>query len=395
MLWPLGPRRALCLADGVVDPDAPEPRAARPGDPAPEPGLILPAFADWHFHWVQMGIAGRHLDGAGRARPLLEWLTEVAWPEESRFADSGHTAAALPGALDALAAAGTAAGAAWASPHAGSASAFLSAAPDGFLCGPAVMTAGPPAALARPLGAWLADLDELHRHHGARLVVTPRFALSTDAAGLAALGAFARERGLVVQTHLAENEAEVRVVRARFPGAADYTDVYDRAGLLGPRTLLAHAVHVSDRELAAIAAAGSVVVHCPSSNRALGSGRMPLERLRAAGVRWVLGSDVGAGPALPMLDAMAAAADVHGAADVAVAPSELLHRATLGPAAVFGGASERDVPPALRPGALVVDLPAGLDLSRPDADAWTRALLDDWRARRAIRIRRPVRWPVK
>lgn len=395
MLWPLGPQSALCLADGVVDPACPEPRAARPGDPAPESGLILPAFADWHFHWVQMGIAGRHVDSAGRTRPLLEWLTEVAWPEEARFADPGHSAAALPGALDALAAAGTAAGAAWASPHAGSASVFLSAAPAGFLCGPAVMTAGPPAGLARPLDVWLAELDELHRRHGGRLVVTPRFALSTDAAGLAALGAFARERGLVVQTHLAENEAEVRAVRARFPGASDYTDVYDRAGLLGPRTLLAHAVHVSDRELAAIAAAGSVVVHCPTSNAALGSGRMPLERLRAAGVRWVLGSDVGAGPALPMLDVMAAAADIHAAAGVSVSPSELLHRATLGPAAVLGGRTEDVVPIADRAGALVVDPPPGLDLTRPDADAWTGALLDRLRRRRAVGIRRLVRWPVK
>jgi guanine deaminase len=233
----------------------------------------------------------------------------------------------------------------------------------------------------------MAELEALRARFGTRLVVSPRFALSCDDRTLAALGAFAERHGLLVQTHLGENEDEVAGVRAQFPSARDYLDVYERAGLLGPRTLLGHVIHVSDDELRRIAVAKAVVVHCPTSNRALGSGRMPLERLRDAGVRWVLGSDVGAGPNFCMLDVISEALAQHtGLAPLTAA--ECLHRATLGRAAVAAGRTESNVPCGARPGALVVARPAGLDLHRPDGDAWLEALLDVWRRERTLAVRR-------
>ncbi len=62
-------------------------------------------------------------------------------------------------------------------------------------------------------------------------------------------------------------------------------------GLLGPETVVAHAVHVSDEEIAALAATGAAVAHCPRSNALLGCGVAPLARLRAAGIRVGLGTD--------------------------------------------------------------------------------------------------------
>ena len=62
-------------------------------------------------------------------------------------------------------------------------------------------------------------------------------------------------------------------------------------GLLGPETVVAHAVHVGDDEIAALAATGVAVAHCPRSNALLGCGVAPLARLRAAGVRVGLGTD--------------------------------------------------------------------------------------------------------
>jgi guanine deaminase len=388
VLWPTGPRRVVALADGVVAPELPEPLRARREDPAPVDGLILPAFGDWHFHWVQMGIAGQARPGSGEG--LLEWLRGRAWPAEERFADAARCRVSVPEALRRLQAVGTLAGAAFASPHPHAAEAFLEMAPPGFACGPAVMTAGEPAALLRPLPDVLADLARLHDRFGDRLAVSPRFALSCDEETLLALGRFAAERRLLVQTHLAETADEVEGVGNRFK-ARDYLEVYARAGLVTPRTLLAHAVHVSDDELARIAGAGATVVHCPTSNRALGSGRMPLERLRAAGVRWVLGSDVGAGPELSLLDVIAGALEQHeGRAPVTA--GELLHRATLGRAAIASGATESEGGCGLRPGAIVVTPPDELDLRKPDADAWLGALLAAWRAGRGPVVRRVVAW---
>src|SRR5699024_7638669 len=60
------------------------------------------------------------------------------------------------------------------------------------------------------------------------------------------------------------------------PEALDYLDTYDRAGLLGRRTVLAHNVHPQDRELARMAEVGAVAAHCPTSNSALASGFFPL-----------------------------------------------------------------------------------------------------------------------
>jgi guanine deaminase len=361
--WPLSPTEAVYLDDGVVAPDLPAPRPATEDDPPPARGVVVPAFADWHFHWVQRGIAGRGGD------TLLAWLERTTWPEEKRFADPDVCRREAPDAVAALRGVGTLAGAAYASPHAESAAAFLDAAPRPFVCGPAVMTSGGPSALRRGLTETLHEIELLADRFGARVVVSPRFALSCDDTTLAALGALARRRGLAVQTHLAETGDEVAAVARAFPSARDYLDVYARAGLVGPRTLLGHAIHVSDGELARIAAARAAVVHCPTSNLALGSGRMEIERVRAHGVRWLLGTDVGAGPDLSMLDPIAAALSVHdGFADVTAV--ELFHRATLGPAAVLAGRTEvRQRTCGDRPGALVFpwDGPPPRSGTRPES----------------------------
>ena len=69
-----------------------------------------------------------------------------------------------------------------------------------------------------------------------------------------------------------------------FPEALDYVDVYDRAGGLSERAVLAHAVHLSDRELDRLVESGARVAHCPASNLFLASGVMPLGRYLEAGL---------------------------------------------------------------------------------------------------------------
>src|SRR6187455_2817599 len=143
--WPISPDEAVFMDDAVVAADLPAPRAATRDDPPPVTGLIVPAFADWHFHWVQLGIAGRGGD------QLLAWLERTTWPEEKRFADPAVCRDEAPRAAERLRRAGTLAGASFGSPHAESAAAFLGATGDAFICGPAVMTTGGPSALRRGL----------------------------------------------------------------------------------------------------------------------------------------------------------------------------------------------------------------------------------------------------
>ena len=74
-----------------------------------------------------------------------------------------------------------------------------------------------------------------------------------------------------------------------FPEAADYTDVYDRAGGLTDKAILAHAIHLSDRELGRLVETGAHVAHCPASNLFISSGAMPLARYLEAGLNVGLG----------------------------------------------------------------------------------------------------------
>ena len=136
--------------------------------------------------------------------------------------------------------------------------------------------------------------DLIERWHGAddgRLgyAVTPRFAVSCSAEMLRESASLARETGTWWQTHVSEDPGEIAEVRRLFPEARDYVDVYDRAGGLGERTVLAHAIHLSDRELARLVETGTRVAHCPASNLFIGAGVMPLARYLEAGL-WRSGS---------------------------------------------------------------------------------------------------------
>ena len=126
-------------------------------------------------------------------------------------------------------------------------------------------------------------------------IVTPRFAPSCGAETLRQLGELASREGARVQTHVSENRGECALVKELFPERKDYVDVYDWAGLLGEKTILAHAVHLSEREVQVIAERGAKVSHCPASNSALGSGFCEVRRLLDAGVTVGLGTDVSGG----------------------------------------------------------------------------------------------------
>ena len=127
------------------------------------------------------------------------------------------------------------------------------------------------------------------------------------------------------QTHLAESVDELEAVRRLFPDAVEYLDVYERAGLVRGNAVFAHAIHMDAGAFGRLAAAGAAIACCPSSNAFLGSGAFPLAIARGAGVEIGLGSDVGAGPQLSVLDAAR-----HLAYLGRPSPAEILYRAELG-----------------------------------------------------------------
>ena len=137
-----------------------------------------------------------------------------------------------------------------------------------------------------------------------RPIITPRFVPSCSRGLMRELGSLASSLSLPVQTHLAENLPECSWVRQLEPDCRDYTEVYQRSGLLGPRTILAHCCHLSQEEVEMIRAEGAGVSHCPNSNFSLKSGVCDVRRLQRAGVKVGLGTDCSGGFSPSLLNSM-------------------------------------------------------------------------------------------
>jgi len=168
-----------------------------------------------------------------------------------------------------------------------------------------------------------------------QLAVIPRFALSCSMEMMQASGAFAREHGLWVSTHLAETPEECRVARERF-GTDDYLAVYEQAGLVHERSVFAHCVHLSDGEWDRFASAGAVVAHCPDSNAFLGSGAMPIDAVDARRVPVAMGSDIAAGRSFQVCRALSHAYDNGLRRDHPLSLARLLWLGTRGGALALG-----------------------------------------------------------
>lgn len=307
-----------------------------------ERALIVAGFWDPHVHLPQLAIAGLYNE------PLLSWLERRVYPEEARHKDRDVAAPAAERFFDALLAAGTVGAGIFAAPFLISAETALEEAARRGVpvrCGPSLMDRGEPRELVSDTLYWIAAASELLARFGPAAAIVPRFALTSSAELLAAMGDASRQYRARVLGHISETREEVEAVRAA-TGLGTYVEVYERAGLLGPRTILAHGIYLDEVELGVLAFSKTWIAHAPTSNLALGSGRFPLERARKAGVRWCLCSDVGAGPQLSMLHVIATFLEVHkGAARVDAC--EAFWRATWAGAEALGFGDEHG---ALMPG---------------------------------------------
>ena len=300
--------------------------------------LVMPGFIDTHIHYPQTQVIGSY--GA----QLLDWLNNYTFVEEQKFADPRHCARIAEFFLDELFRCGTTTAMVYCTVHPQSVDAFFAAAESRgarMIAGKVMMDSDAPSALMDDAERGYREsraLIERWRGRG-RLdyAITPRFAVTSSRQQLEAAGALKREfPEAYVQTHLDENKAEIARVAERFPEARNYLDVYDRAGLLGPRSVFGHCIHLQEGEVAALAASRSVAAFCPTSNLFLGSGLFDRERLRRAGVRIALATDVGGGTSYSMLRTAAEAYKVLQLNRQSWPASEAFYQMTLGNARALG-----------------------------------------------------------
>lgn len=204
------------------------------------------------------------------------------------------------------------------------------------MTGPVLLeSAGPDRMARRDRLAWSGDwLASNPPTRGFRPVVGPHSTYLVDPSTLEHGGDLAARHGATVHIHAAETAAEVRDVRERFGRTP--VALLGHLGLLGPSTVLAHGVHLSDEEIDPIVSSGAHVAHCPGSNLKLAAGVARIPELLARGGSVALGTD---GPAssndLDLLGVVRLAALLH--KGVSGDPT-VLDAATVVEMATLGGA---------------------------------------------------------
>ncbi len=296
--------------------------------------ICIPGLIDTHVHLSQYNVRGMH------APHLIQWLEKYIFPEEAKSFNPEYAYQVAQDFFDALIEAGTTTAVLYVSASREATDiAFQVAQEKGIraIIGKVMMDVNSPATLQempeKAMKDSLALYDAWHERSSLLgYIFTPRFAPVCSAGMMREIGKEASRRKAYIQTHLSENLDEIKWVGELFPESKTYTDVYDRAGLLTEKTLLGHCIHLSDEEMAIIKERGAKITHCPDSNFFLKSGAFPWHRTEASGIDFALGSDVGAGTTLSMLEIMKMAIYRQ---EKALSPSEVFYRATVGGARVL------------------------------------------------------------
>jgi guanine deaminase len=318
---------------------------AQPGSLAPDQSwmridhrgrLILPGFIDTHVHSPQLDVIASH------GTELLDWLNTYTFPAEKRYADLVEAETGAARFTDALLAHGTTSAVVFPTVHKVSTDALFAAARERgmrLITGKVLMDRHAPEGLrddAPDFGA-RDCVDLIDRWHGVdRLAyaVTVRFAPTSSPGQLDMAGRLCTSMpGLYMQTHLAENRAEVKWVHELFPDARSYLDVYERAGLLNARAVFAHGIWLDDDDRAVLRDNRAQIAHSPSSNLFLGSGLFDWRAADEAEVRVSIATDVGGGTSLSLQRTIADAYKVQALQGERLTAWRGLHAATLGAAA--------------------------------------------------------------
>ena len=299
---------------------------------------IMPGFIDTHVHYAQTAII------ASYGAQLLDWLEKYTYPAERKFGDPVYAREAADFFLAELLRNGTTSAVVFPTVHKTSVDALFEAALARnmrIVTGKVMMDRNCPDFLRDTAQSSYDDSKALiERWHGrGRLhyAVTPRFAPTSTEAQLQLAGRLAHEHtGLFVQSHVAENRDEVRWAAELFPSARSYLDVYDHYGLLGPRAVYAHCIHLDATDRARMGAGGAVMSFCATSNLFLGSGLFDRDAANAAGAYVTFGTDVAGGTSFSMLRTMHEAYKVLQLAGQTLTAIDAFYIATRGAANALG-----------------------------------------------------------
>ncbi len=253
---------------------------------------VIPGLIQTHIHLCQTLFRGQADD-----LELLDWLGQRILPLEAAHDEESVYYSAMLG-IGELIRGGTTAIVDMETVH-HTDSAFHALAESGLraISGKVMIDSGPavPERLMEQTEGSLAEsVRLLERWHGKengriRYGFCPRFVVTCSDPLLREVAALAARHGVHVHTHASENRGEIAYVEA---DRGMRNVVYlQHVGLTHDRVVLAHCVHLDDREIGILAHDHVHVAHCPSSNLKLASGIAPIPELLRRGVNVSLGAD--------------------------------------------------------------------------------------------------------
>lgn len=269
--------------------------------------IICPGFVDGHVHYPQIQMIGSF------GEHLLDWLNKYTFEAEKKFSEASYAEMISKIFMRELLKAGTTTAAVYCTVHPQSVDAFFNESSrwnTRMVAGKVLMDRNAPDCLLDTADTGYEQsklLADKWHHNGRQLYcVTPRFAPSCSQEQLEIAGQLLAEfkkTPLYMQTHLDENVDEIAWVKQLFPNSRNYLDVYDKAGLVGPRSILGHGVHCNEDEFRVLHDKGAGICHCPTSNNFLGSGLFKafVAKDQKRPVRVGLGTDIGAGTSFSQL----------------------------------------------------------------------------------------------
>ena len=296
--------------------------------------LIVSGFIDTHIHFPQTEMI------ASYGEQLLEWLSTYTFPVEGKFSDRNYAREIASIFLDELLKNGTTTALVFTTVFPQSTDAFFEEAQRRnlrMIAGKVMMNRNAPKFLQDTAESSYQEtkalIEKWHKRDRLLYAVTPRFAASSTSEQLSNAGKLLAEYpDVYLHTHLSENVKEVEFVAESFPESTGYLDVYDRAGLVGARSIFAHGVQLTEQEFARLSEAKSAIAFCPTSNLFLGSGLFKLEKAKSleTPIKVGLGTDVGAGTSFSMLRTASAAYQVAQLRSQKLSAFQALFLATLG-----------------------------------------------------------------
>lgn len=272
--------------------------------------LIIPGLVDLHLHAPQFAYRGTGMD-----LELMDWLQQIAFPEETRYSDLSYADKAYAIFSEAMKKSSTTRAVMFSSRHREATELLMDKMEASGIVsyvGKVNMDREAPDPL-REINAkesvsetekWIADVEG--KYQNTYPIITPRFLPSCTDELLERLGGIIKRTGLPVQSHLSENLSEIAFVKSLFPASKFYGDAYDSFGMFGgySKTVMAHCVYSDSDEISLMKKRSVFVAHCPASNENISSGIAPVRKYLDAGLKVGLGTDVAGGETISMFRAV-------------------------------------------------------------------------------------------